>query len=256
VKYAQHVRAQTKASARDVGHGAIPIRVWELDQVRRRVTAAQNPSLAVLDRVQRRLTAGRIKVEAALNANPNAVERARLTAELAEIQRKLIAVGLQAYGAVIAKELDLSRDDLGLEEGLVEDIERAAAEADTEGNVWLRSIYGRSFSDVSVVSVHMGSPLEVVLEIPAVLWSGVAIGLLALAERITTMPVRIARKRKEELLKTAVIDKQIELVNEGRADVLAEILLEEGPRRRTHGPDEVVFTDPDDPHDKLEAAAG
>jgi DNA-binding CsgD family transcriptional regulator len=106
---------------------------------------------------------------------------------------------------------------------------------------------------VTVVSARMDSPLEVVLEIPAVAWPGIAIGLLALAERITTTPVRIARNRKEKLLEIAILDKQIELVKAGRADALAQLLLREGPRPATSsGPYEIAFVDPDHPDEDLD----
>ncbi len=104
---------------------------------------------------------------------------------------------------------------------------------------------------VTVASVHLNSPLEVVLAIPVVVWPGLAIGLLALAELIATAPVRISRKRKEELLKSAILDTRIALAESGRADVLAELLLEEGPAPRL-GPSEIVFDDPDEPEDELE----
>jgi RNA polymerase sigma factor (sigma-70 family) len=106
----------------------------------------------------------------------------------------------------------------------------------------------------SVISLRMGSPLDVVLEIPIVAWSFVGLGLLALAERIATAPVRIARKRRQELLKTAVIDRQTQLINDGKADVLAQLLLKEGPRGPTRGPDDITLFDPADPGDELDPA--
>lgn len=125
---------------------------------------------------------------------------------------------------------------------------------DKHGEPVRGTLVGLGDEETWVVSVRMGSPLEVVLQIPAVLWSGIAIGLLALTERITTTPVRIARKRKEELLRSAILDQQIELVRAGSADVLAQLLLEEGPCRATRGPDNIAFLDPDDPDDQLEVA--
>jgi hypothetical protein len=106
--------------------------------------------------------------------------------------------------------------------------------------------------DVTVTALRMGSPLEVLVEIPSALWPVLALGLLTLTERITTMPVRIARKRKEELLKSAILDRQTTLVNDGRADVLAQLLIQEGPHRDARAPDEVLFLDPEDPEDELE----
>lgn len=103
---------------------------------------------------------------------------------------------------------------------------------------------------VSVVSVRMGSPLVAVLEIPPALWIGTAFAFLALAERIATAPVRISRKRKEELLRIAVTDEQIERIHI-RADSLSELLLDEGPREASRGPVEIVFTDPGDPDEEI-----
>ena len=110
--------------------------------------------------------------------------------------------------------------------------------------------------EVTAVSVRMDSPLEVVLEIPGSLWPILAFGLLALGERIATAPVRIARKRKKELLDLAILDAQIDLVNsrDARAlNVLGELLQDAGPRSR-RGPDEIVFEDPGDSDDELIAA--
>jgi hypothetical protein len=109
--------------------------------------------------------------------------------------------------------------------------------------------------DVTVTALRMGSPLEVLVEIPPSLWPFLALGLLALTERITTLPVRIARKRKEELLKSAILDRQTALVNDGRADVLAQLLIQEGPHRDERAPNEVLFLDPEDPEDELELAS-
>lgn len=107
----------------------------------------------------------------------------------------------------------------------------------------------------SVIALRMESPLQAVLEIPLVTWPALAIGLLALTERIATMPVRISRKRKQELLKSAIVDKQTQLVVDSSADVLARLLLREGPDRRISGPSEVTFLDPDDPSEELEPVA-
>jgi hypothetical protein len=110
-------------------------------------------------------------------------------------------------------------------------------------------------TSVSVVSIRMDSPLVAVVEIPAAVWLGAAVAFLALAERIATLPVRIARKRKEELLKIAIADAEIERVN-ARADALGLLLLDEGPRLDKRGPEEVVFMDPDEPDDELDDVDG
>lgn len=107
---------------------------------------------------------------------------------------------------------------------------------------------------LSVVALRMGSPLEILVEIPPATWPLLGLGLLALAERIATMPVRIARKRREELLKSAMLDRQTSLVSNGRADVLAELLLRDG-HGPSKAPDEIAFLDPGDPDDELEAVS-
>jgi len=104
--------------------------------------------------------------------------------------------------------------------------------------------------EVAVVSIEMSSPLVAVYEIPPALWPVLGSGILMLMERIATAPVRIARKRKEELLKIAELDARIKLEHSARADVLAEILRREGPAHST-GPSDVVFIDPDNPDDEL-----
>ena len=85
----------------------------------------------------------------------------------------------------------------------------------------------------------MASPLVAVLEISPAMWLAYGFAIVALAERTATMKVRITRKRKEELLKIAVTDQGL-----ARADVLAELLLSEGPEHGRRGPVEVAFTDP------------
>lgn len=115
---------------------------------------------------------------------------------------------------------------------------------------------------VEVVLVQMASPLNVVLEIPPAAWVPLGLGLVLLAEQIATMPVRIARKRKEELLKLALADRQIKSLLaenrleslEERAKVLGRLLLNEGPSADARGPSEVAFVDPDDPQDELEVS--
>lgn len=106
-------------------------------------------------------------------------------------------------------------------------------------------------SGVAIRSIEMGSPMRAVVEIPPALWPVIGSGILLLIERIATAPVRIARKRKEELLKSVVLDVQTDLVKRGQAEVLAGLLRKEGPIRLP-GPDEVVFIDPDDPDDELD----
>jgi len=104
--------------------------------------------------------------------------------------------------------------------------------------------------EVTVASVHMASPLQVVLEIPGATWLALGFGLVALTERIATMPVRIERKRKDELLKVAITQEETVRLNH-RADVLAELLVREASQVPNSTPDEVVFTAPDDLDDNV-----
>jgi hypothetical protein len=83
---------------------------------------------------------------------------------------------------------------------------------------------GSVLSEVQVITLRMESPLEVLLEIPAEVWLVSGFGLVALAERLATAPVRIARKRKEEILKSIALDHEIETIARARADTLAEAL--------------------------------
>jgi len=106
-------------------------------------------------------------------------------------------------------------------------------------------------SGVAIRSIEMRSPLIAVVEIAPALWPVIGSAILLLIEGIATAPARIARKRKEELLKSAVLDAKAEIVKRVQADVLAGLLRKEGPIRLP-GPDEVVFIDPDDPDDELD----
>lgn len=106
----------------------------------------------------------------------------------------------------------------------------------------------------SVIALRMDSPLEILVQVPVAGWPVLGIGLIALTERIATMPVRITRKWKQERLKSAVLDKQTQAVISTRADVFARLLLENGPARDHSGPHEVTFLDPDDPGGELEPA--
>jgi hypothetical protein len=98
---------------------------------------------------------------------------------------------------------------------------------------------------VVVATVRMESPLDVVLEIPAVVWLTSGLAFLALTERLATMPVRIARKRKDELLKIAVAHVEMQRLKH-QADVLAKLLQQQGAP-----PDQVTFTTPGEPGDEL-----
>jgi hypothetical protein len=113
-----------------------------------------------------------------------------------------------------------------------------------------------NYGQIDVVTVCMASPLEIVLDIPTAAWVGGLFGLLALAERIATAPVRISRKRKEELYEIAVLDRATaalsqprDLVAEAPADALSELILQ---ARLGAGPDEITFFDPEDPDEELE----
>ena len=150
----------------------------------------------------------------------------------------------------IAEVLARSAVDLG---ELTAESQVALKTLGISGGLHLRELTARQAAQQSrVVSLQMGSPLEVILELPLVAWPGLAIGLIALIDRIATAPARIARKRKQELLRSAILDKQTQLVVDGQADVLATLLLKEGPDRPVRGPSSVAFLDPEDPAGELE----
>jgi hypothetical protein len=86
--------------------------------------------------------------------------------------------------------------------------------------------------------VQMALPHAALLDIPAPLWVPMGFAILALIERIATMPARIAQKREQERLKTAIARKQIQLVSEGRADVLLHLAPKEN-RFPRESPNEV-----------------
>jgi hypothetical protein len=90
-----------------------------------------------------------------------------------------------------------------------------------------------------------------VIDIAPALWTAIGSGVLLLVEQLATAPARVARKRKEELLKSAVLDAQTEIVKRGQAEVLAGLLRKEGPDRKC-GPDEVLFIDPNEPGAELD----
>ena len=163
----------------------------------------------------------------------------------------LPVVPSEYFARIVSEELGINPEDIklrGLPTGL-DLIKKAIAQAGTG-----RSTPGDR-GDVSVIALRMGSPLDILVEIPPATWPLLGFGLLALTERLATMPVRIARKRKQELLKSAMLDRQASIVNEGRADALAELLLREGPDRPSRAPDEVTFLDPGDPDDELIASS-
>lgn len=154
------------------------------------------------------------------------------------------------FARIVSEELGINPQDIA--------VRGEPTGLDLIKKIIARSGRGRSSTgdraDVSVIALRMGSPLEILVEIPPATWPLLGFGLLALTERLATMPVRIARKRKEELLRSAMLARQTSMVIDGRADALAELLLREGPHRLSRAPDEVSFMDPGDPHDELVAS--
>jgi hypothetical protein len=80
--------------------------------------------------------------------------------------------------------------------------------------------------------VQIALPIGVLLAVAARIWVPMAFAIVALVERVATMPVRIAQKREQELLKRAMARRQIHVVNEGLADVQLALALYEDPLRR------------------------
>jgi len=106
--------------------------------------------------------------------------------------------------------------------------------------------FGASQPKVEVASIEIGS-LHVLLRIPGELVGQIGIGLVKLGERICISPIRVSRKRKEELLKKRIVEKAIEEVDNGRADGLALQILSNSqiPGLRPKGLDVLDPGDPD-----------
>jgi hypothetical protein len=102
----------------------------------------------------------------------------------------------------------------------------------------------------SIVSIEMRSPLIIVVAVPALLVAKYGNNLLILAERISSAPARIQRERKEEIVKTELLDQAQQAVREGRADAIALQLLGIGPAfPHLPGPSNIDFLDADDSDD-------
>lgn len=103
------------------------------------------------------------------------------------------------------------------------------------------------FTQHELVSIGSGSLLVGVL-IPASTAAYAGLGLMLLSERIATYRVRIARKRREELLKADEADDRRRALRSARADALATQL------RRPSGvrPSTMTYYDPDNPDSPLE----
>ena len=98
-----------------------------------------------------------------------------------------------------------------------------------------------------VVTIRMGSPLEIVLRLPSLAWPPIALGLVMLAERICTFGPRVSQKRKRDLLEATIYQQAQQELLAGRADGLALGLLSEGP---AEGPTHIDFLDPEAPSDE------
>jgi len=106
---------------------------------------------------------------------------------------------------------------------------------------------------VTVVAITMQSPLHVLLQVDPKVWPVIGFAFVALLERIATMGVRIGRKRREELLRSQVLDEVSKGVREGQLDRLLPLLREPGPSTGSVlGLDAVTIHDPNHPDDPLE----
>jgi hypothetical protein len=101
---------------------------------------------------------------------------------------------------------------------------------------------------VEIVSIEMSSSLLVLLGLSTTILPRLGVGLVLLAERISTSAPRVSRTRKEELLNAAEYDKQMEGILHGRADAFALQLMGDG-YTEPRGPSLIDFLDPDSPND-------
>jgi hypothetical protein len=119
--------------------------------------------------------------------------------------------------------------------------------APEEQAAFARSLKSPPESPYRVVTVRMGSPLEIVLHLPPEAWTAMAFGLVLLAERICTFGPRVSRRRRRPLLEATVCDEARKDLLAGRDDGPALSLLSEGP---PGGPTHIDFLDPEAPSDE------
>jgi len=101
---------------------------------------------------------------------------------------------------------------------------------------------------VEIVSIEMSSSLLILLGLSTTILPRLGVGLVLLAERISTSAPRVSRTRKGELLNAAEYDKQMEGILHGRADAFALQLMGDG-YTEPRGPSLIDFLDPDSPND-------
>jgi excisionase family DNA binding protein len=119
--------------------------------------------------------------------------------------------------------------------------------APDEQATFARSLKLPPESPYRLVTVRMGSPLEIVLHLSPEAWTAIGFGLVLLAERICTFGPRVSRRRKRALLEATIYDEARKELLAGRADGLALSLLSEGP---PGGPTRIDFLDPEAPSDE------
>lgn len=98
---------------------------------------------------------------------------------------------------------------------------------------------------VEIVSVSMGSPLKVVLKIPASVIEHIASSAIRIGAQICEFPSRVGAGRAENKLRKAVAERQTTLVQQGRADAIVLDLLAGTPGHRGVRPAHMDYTDAD-----------
>jgi hypothetical protein len=101
---------------------------------------------------------------------------------------------------------------------------------------------------VEIVSIEMSSSLLILLGLSTTILPRLGVGLVLLAERISTSAPRVSQARKDELLSAAEYDKEMEGILHGRADAFALQLMGDG-YTEPRGPSLIDFLDPDSPND-------
>lgn len=84
-----------------------------------------------------------------------------------------------------------------------------------------------TFDGHEVIAVSMASPLAFLIKLPADSIIALGKALVTLLDDIATSPVRIARKWKEEMLRIEQIERERELLREGRAATIARLQIRE-----------------------------
>lgn len=124
------------------------------------------------------------------------------------------------------------------------------------------SVEGRreALEDVSIVSLEMRSPLEILVALGPDYLSKAGPGLVGLAEQISTFGPRVSRIRKEELVRIEELDQRLSALRKGRAEAFGADLLSNQPTPHLQiEPTRIDFLDPTadlDDDDDLEDIQG